>query len=116
MYGLSCKRAKQLSASDYGYQKLAKRGLTPGEMLAFGPSCGERPDDARKRHPLDFLLWGPSAPGEPTWRKLMADIVRAWRGDQPPADRTAELKGLHMFDQPSSPEKWERVWSNMESA
>jgi spermidine/putrescine-binding protein len=31
-------------------------------------------------------------------------------------DRTAELKGLHMFDQPSSPEKWERVWSNMEAA
>lgn len=31
-------------------------------------------------------------------------------------DRTTELKGLHMFDQPSSPEKWERVWSNMESA
>lgn len=30
-------------------------------------------------------------------------------------DRTAELKGLHMFDQPSSPEKWERVWSNMEA-
>lgn len=31
-------------------------------------------------------------------------------------DRTEELKGLHMFDQPSSPEKWERVWSNMEAA
>lgn len=31
-------------------------------------------------------------------------------------DRTTELKGLHMFDQPSSPEKWERVWSNMEAA
>lgn len=31
-------------------------------------------------------------------------------------DRTEELKGLHMFDQPSSPENWERVWSNMESA
>ena len=31
-------------------------------------------------------------------------------------DRTAELKGLHMFDEPSSPEKWERVWSNMEAA
>ena len=31
-------------------------------------------------------------------------------------DRTSELKGLHQFDQPSSPEKWERVWSNMEAA
>jgi spermidine/putrescine-binding protein len=31
-------------------------------------------------------------------------------------DRTAELRGLHMFDQPSSPEKWERVWSEVEAA
>ena len=31
-------------------------------------------------------------------------------------DRTDELRGLHMFDQPSSPEKWERVWSEVEAA
>jgi spermidine/putrescine-binding protein len=31
-------------------------------------------------------------------------------------DRTEELRGLHMFDQPSSPEKWERVWSEVEAA
>ena len=31
-------------------------------------------------------------------------------------DRTSELRGLHMFDQPSSPEKWERVWSEVEAA
>ncbi len=31
-------------------------------------------------------------------------------------DRTAELRGLHMFDQPSSPEKWERIWSEVEAA
>ena len=31
-------------------------------------------------------------------------------------DRTQELRGLHMFDQPSSPEKWERVWSEVEAA
>jgi spermidine/putrescine-binding protein len=31
-------------------------------------------------------------------------------------DRTAELRGLHMFDQPSSPEKWERVWNEVEAA
>ena len=31
-------------------------------------------------------------------------------------DRTVELRGLHMFDQPSSPEKWERVWSEVEAA
>jgi len=31
-------------------------------------------------------------------------------------NRTVELRGLHMFDQPSSPEKWERVWSEVEAA
>ena len=31
-------------------------------------------------------------------------------------DRTVELRGLHMLDQPSSPEKWERVWSEVEAA
>jgi L-cysteine:1D-myo-inositol 2-amino-2-deoxy-alpha-D-glucopyranoside ligase len=41
--------------------------LDPDQMLAVGPSCGERPDDPRKVRPLDFLLWGPSAPGEPEW-------------------------------------------------
>ena len=30
--------------------------------------------------------------------------------------RTAELRGLHMFDQPSSPEKWERIWNEIEAA
>lgn len=31
-------------------------------------------------------------------------------------DKTDEIKGLYMFDQPSSPEKWERVWSEVEAA
>lgn len=31
-------------------------------------------------------------------------------------DRSAEIAGLFMFDQPSSPEKWERVWSNVQAA
>ncbi|WP_172331867.1 PotD/PotF family extracellular solute-binding protein [Mangrovicoccus sp. HB161399] len=31
-------------------------------------------------------------------------------------DRTAELEDMYMFDQPSSTEKWERVWSNMQAA
>jgi hypothetical protein len=32
MWGLSCKRAKQLSRSDYQYQKLAAQGLTPAAI------------------------------------------------------------------------------------
>lgn len=31
-YGLSCKRASQLHAGDYRYQKLVKRGLTPADI------------------------------------------------------------------------------------
>ena len=30
--------------------------------------------------------------------------------------RSSEIAGLFMFDQPSSPEKWERVWSNVQAA
>lgn len=36
-------------------------------MLRVGASRGERPDDPNKRDPLDFVLWQPSAPGEPAW-------------------------------------------------
>lgn len=31
-------------------------------------------------------------------------------------DRSSEIGDLFMFDQPSSPEKWERVWSNVQAA
>jgi spermidine/putrescine transport system substrate-binding protein len=31
-------------------------------------------------------------------------------------DRTEELSGMYMFDQPSSPEKWEQVWSKVGAA
>ncbi|CAN5170043.1 spermidine/putrescine ABC transporter substrate-binding protein [soil metagenome] len=31
-------------------------------------------------------------------------------------NRSAEASQLHMFDQPSSPEKWERVWSDVEAS
>ena len=31
-------------------------------------------------------------------------------------DRTEELSTMYQFDQPSSTEKWERVWSRMQAA
>ncbi len=31
-------------------------------------------------------------------------------------NRSAEAATLHMFDQPSSPEKWERIWSDVEAS
>ena len=31
-------------------------------------------------------------------------------------NKSAEASQLHMFDQPSSPEKWERIWSDVEAS
>ena len=36
-------------------------------MLALAAQHGGRPDDARKRNPLDFVLWQPSLEDEPAW-------------------------------------------------
>ncbi|SHE69873.1 cysteinyl-tRNA synthetase [Ferrithrix thermotolerans DSM 19514] len=37
------------------------------EMITLSAERGADPDDPRKRNPLDFVLWQPSAPGEPSW-------------------------------------------------
>jgi spermidine/putrescine-binding protein len=31
-------------------------------------------------------------------------------------EKSADAAQLHMFDQPSSPEKWERIWSDVEAS
>jgi hypothetical protein len=31
-------------------------------------------------------------------------------------NQTSAIKGLYQFDAPSSPEKWERIWSEVEAA
>ncbi len=31
-------------------------------------------------------------------------------------NKSADASQLHMFDQPSSPEKWERIWSDVEAS
>ena len=36
-------------------------------MIALSRERGADPDDPRKRHPLDFVLWQASAPDEPSW-------------------------------------------------
>ena len=36
-------------------------------MLATANERGNFPDDPKKRDPLDFVLWQPSAPSEPSW-------------------------------------------------
>lgn len=42
-------------------------GLSPEEQRTLLADRGGDPDDERKRHPLDFILWQRSAPGEPSW-------------------------------------------------
>ena len=37
------------------------------EMLAAANERGNNPDDPNKADPLDFVLWQPSAPNEPSW-------------------------------------------------
>ncbi len=37
-------------------------------MLATANERGNRPDDANKEDPLDFVLWQAQQPGEPAWR------------------------------------------------
>jgi L-cysteine:1D-myo-inositol 2-amino-2-deoxy-alpha-D-glucopyranoside ligase len=41
--------------------------LTRPEMLVLAAERGGHPDDPNKRDPLDFVLWQPSAPDEPSW-------------------------------------------------
>ena len=40
---------------------------TADEMIELARERGGTPDDARQRHPLDFVVWQPSADGEPAW-------------------------------------------------
>jgi len=42
-------------------------GYDRDTMLALAAERGGNPDDPNKRDPLDFVLWQPSAEGEPAW-------------------------------------------------
>jgi L-cysteine:1D-myo-inositol 2-amino-2-deoxy-alpha-D-glucopyranoside ligase len=47
-------------------------------MLRLAAENGGRPDDPYKRDPLDFVLWQPSAPGEPAWESLWGPGRPGW--------------------------------------
>src|SRR5207253_8988448 len=51
------------SVTDYG--RLSR--LSPEEMIKLSAQRGADPNDPRKQDPLDFVLWQPSAAGEPCW-------------------------------------------------
>jgi L-cysteine:1D-myo-inositol 2-amino-2-deoxy-alpha-D-glucopyranoside ligase len=65
------------AASSFGgFGKLSH--LSRETMLALAAERGGNPDDAAKRDPLDFVLWQPSAPGEPSWDSLWGPGRPGW--------------------------------------
>jgi L-cysteine:1D-myo-inositol 2-amino-2-deoxy-alpha-D-glucopyranoside ligase len=59
---------------DYG--RLSR--LDHATMARLSRDRGADPDDPRKRHPLDFVLWQASTPGEPRWPSPWSDGRPGW--------------------------------------
>ncbi len=53
-------------------------GYDRATMLEFAAERGGNPEDPNKRDPLDFILWQPSAPGEPEWETLWGPGRPGW--------------------------------------
>jgi L-cysteine:1D-myo-inositol 2-amino-2-deoxy-alpha-D-glucopyranoside ligase len=52
--------------------------LSTDEMLALAAEHGGHPDDPAKRNPLDFVLWQPSLPDEPSWESRWGPGRPGW--------------------------------------
>ena len=53
-------------------------GYDRDTMLALAAERGGKPEDPNKRDPLDFVLWQPSAEGEPSWDSLWGPGRPGW--------------------------------------
>jgi L-cysteine:1D-myo-inositol 2-amino-2-deoxy-alpha-D-glucopyranoside ligase len=51
---------------------------TRDEMIELARERGGNVDDPYKRNPLDFVLWQPSADGEPTWETMWGPGRPGW--------------------------------------
>jgi L-cysteine:1D-myo-inositol 2-amino-2-deoxy-alpha-D-glucopyranoside ligase len=51
---------------------------THEEMIQFASERGGNIDDPHKRHPLDFVLWHPSAADEPSWDTMWGPGRPGW--------------------------------------
>lgn len=51
---------------------------TESEMLDLAKQRGGQVDDPNKRHPLDFVLWHPSADDEPAWDTMWGSGRPGW--------------------------------------
>ncbi len=52
--------------------------LDRSEMLKLAAERGGNPEDPNKRDPLDFVLWPPSEPDEPSWDSLWGPGRPGW--------------------------------------
>lgn len=52
--------------------------LNVDAMIALSRERGADPDDPRKQHPLDFVLWQRSTPGEPSWPSPWGEGRPGW--------------------------------------
>ena len=52
--------------------------LSRAEMLVLAAERGGHPEDPNKRDPLDFVLWQPSAPDEPSWESRWGPGRPGW--------------------------------------
>jgi L-cysteine:1D-myo-inositol 2-amino-2-deoxy-alpha-D-glucopyranoside ligase len=59
-----------------GYGRLSR--LDAAAMVGLARQRGGDPDDPRKRQPLDFVLWQPSARGEPRWPSAWGQGRPGW--------------------------------------
>ncbi|MDP2290933.1 MAG: cysteine--tRNA ligase [Actinomycetota bacterium] len=48
------------------------------EMVAYARQRGGNVDDPHKQHPLDFVLWHPSLPDEPSWDTMWGSGRPGW--------------------------------------
>ncbi len=48
------------------------------EMLRLAAEAGGHPEDPNKRDPLDFVLWQPSSPDEPSWESRWGPGRPGW--------------------------------------
>ncbi|MFN2590449.1 MAG: cysteine--tRNA ligase [Actinomycetota bacterium] len=63
-------------ASDSGYGSLSR--LDRETMIELAKDRGGHPEDPNKDDPLDFVLWQPSAPDEPTWPSPWGEGRPGW--------------------------------------
>jgi L-cysteine:1D-myo-inositol 2-amino-2-deoxy-alpha-D-glucopyranoside ligase len=53
-------------------------GLDRSDMVRLAAEHGGRPDDPNKSDPLDFVLWQPSLPDEPSWESRWGPGRPGW--------------------------------------